>query len=95
MAWCYDATGNDIGSAHANPILDTRMCQVEFAGDKVTELTDNVIAESMYAQSDTDGNEYLTLDLLVAYYKDNKAISLIDQQASIRDRPVTHKMTAG
>ena len=32
-----------------NPILDTKMYQVEFAGGKVTDLTTNVSAESMYA----------------------------------------------
>ena len=51
--------------AHENPILDTRMYQVEFAGGKVPELTANVIAESMYVQWDADGNEHLLLDLLV------------------------------
>ena len=48
----------------------------------------------MYAQCDADGNEYLLLDLLVNYHKDNKAISLTEQQMSIWDRPVTQKTTA-
>ena len=42
--------------AHVNPIMDTRLYQVEFNGGEVTELTNNVIAESMYAQCDADGN---------------------------------------
>ena len=50
---------------------------------KVTELTINLIAESMYAQCDADGNDYLLIDLLVYYGKDNKMISLTDQQISI------------
>ena len=40
--------------ANTNPILDTGMYEVEFARDKVTE--------SIYAQCDVDGNEYLLLD---------------------------------
>ena len=40
-----DAIGNVMGRSH--PILDTRTYQVEFAGGKVTELTANVIAESI------------------------------------------------
>ena len=36
---------------------------IEFSGGKVTKLTTNVIAESMYAQSDADEKEYLLLDL--------------------------------
>ena len=51
--------------AHTSPILDIRTYQVEFAGGKVTELTANTIAESMYTQCDADGNKYLLLNLLL------------------------------
>ena len=44
------------------------------------ELITNVIAESMYAQCNADRNEYLLLDLLVDYKKDDKAIFLTEQQ---------------
>ena len=43
-----DVNGNVLGRFCTNPILDTSMYQVEFAGGKVTELTANIIAESMY-----------------------------------------------
>ena len=78
-----------------NPILDTRMYQAEFTRGKVTEFTANVIDKWMYAQCDTDGYEYLLLDLIVDYHKDNKAISLTEQQIGIWDRLVTHKTTVG
>ena len=89
----HDASGNVMGRAHTNPILDTRMCQVKFTGGKVTELITNIIAELMFAQSDADSNEYLLLDVLVDYHKDNKVISFTDQQTSIQGRPVTYKTT--
>ena len=41
------ARENMMDRAHANPIMDTRLYQVEFSGSEVTELTANVIAESM------------------------------------------------
>ena len=91
----HDASGNIMGAAQANPIMDTRLYQVEFIGFEVTELTANVIAESMYAQCDADKNEYLLLDVLVDYLKDNKAIFLTDQQITVWGRPVTQKTTAG
>ena len=84
-----------MGRAHTNPILDTRIYQFEFIGGKVTELTANVISESMYTQYDADGNEYLLLDALVDYLKDNKVIFLPEQQTSIQGRPITCKTTAG
>ena len=69
--------------------------RLSLLGGKVTELTTNVIAESMYAQCDADGNEYLLLDVLVDYNKDTKAIPLTDQHPSIWGRPVMCKTTAG
>ena len=47
VAWNYDANGNFMHKTHRNPILDSRMCQVEIARIEVTELTTNIIAESM------------------------------------------------
>ena len=70
--------------AHANPIFDTMMYQVEFAGGEVTELIANVFSESIYAQCGADGNEYLLFNLLIHHHKDNKAISLPDQQTSVQ-----------
>ena len=55
------------------------MYQVAFAGGKVAELTANVIAESIYAQCHTDENEYLLLDVLIDFHKDNKVISFAEQ----------------
>ena len=71
------------------------MHKVEFMSGEVKELTTNVISESMYAQCDSDGNEYLLLDELVDYWRGNKAISLTDQQITVWGKPVTHKTTAG
>ena len=90
----HDANENMMGRAHTNPILNTRMYQVEFLGGDVTELTTNVIAESLHAQCDAD-NEYLLLDVLVDYHKDNKEISLTEQQTHIWGRPITCKTIAG
>ena len=58
------------------------------------EVTANVITESMYVQCDVNGNEYLLLDVLLDYCKDDKAITLTDQQTSIQGREVTCKTTA-
>ena len=55
------------------------MYQVEFAWCKVIELTSNIIAESMCTQCDAYGNEYLLLDLLLYYCKDNKEISVAEK----------------
>ena len=56
VLWSCNASGNVMGRAHVNQILVPRIYQVDFVGGKVTELTANVIAESMYAQCDADRN---------------------------------------
>ena len=56
VAQSHNACGNVMVRAITNPILDTRMYQVELTADEVTELTINIIAESMYIQCDADRN---------------------------------------
>ena len=41
VARSHDASGNIMGRAHANPIMDTRLYEDNFAGFKVTKLTAN------------------------------------------------------
>ena len=94
VARSQGTNGTVMGRYHTTSILDSRMYQVEFAGGEVTELTANVIAESMYTQDSADKNEYLLLDVL-DYQKENKALSLTDQQITAWGRPVTCKTTAG
>ncbi len=52
-----NAEGNIIGRAHDNPILDSRIYDVEFADGEVTALTANAIGKAMYAQCNPDGNK--------------------------------------
>ena len=68
VAESRDANENVMGRAHTNPMLDTRMFQVEFVRGKVTELMLNIIAESMSAKCNADRNQYLLLDALVHYH---------------------------
>jgi hypothetical protein len=45
-----DRDGNPVGCANDNPILDTRSYIVNFNDGDRTELTANMIAESLYSQ---------------------------------------------
>ena len=68
---------------------------MEFGDGEVSELTANVIAGSMYASFDYIGNEYLLVDSLVDYRKNNNAMSLADQRSVLHGRPFMRKSTAG
>ena len=74
-----DADGNPMGRSDPNPILDTRVYEVKFDDGDVTALTANMIAQAMFAQCDSDGNQYMLLDQLVDHRKTKAAISVADQ----------------
>jgi hypothetical protein len=74
-----DIDGNPTGVANANPILDIRDYVVTFDDGDVTELTANLIAESMYTQCDPDGNQYVLLDLIIDHRRLDTATKLSDQ----------------
>ena len=49
----------------------------------------------MYASFDYIGNEYLLVDSLVDYRKNNNAMSLADQSSVLHGRPFMRNSTAG
>ena len=50
-----DHLGNPIGSSNPNPILDTRIYQLEFPDGRVEEYGMNLIVENLLSQVDQDG----------------------------------------
>ena len=52
-----DVEGNTIGRANSNPILDTWTYEVEFKYGSMSTYSENVIAESIYAQCDEEGQQ--------------------------------------
>ncbi len=60
-----DKYGNPIGLANANCILNTREYMFTFNDGDETVLDANLIAETMYAQCNPDGNQYVFLDSII------------------------------
>ncbi len=60
-----DQDGNPVGCANDNPILDTRSYIVNFDDGDQTELTANMIAESLFLQCDPKGKQYVLLEEIV------------------------------
>ena len=69
ILWKQDADGNLIGRSNQNPILDTCLMRWNFLGGEI-------IAESMYAQCDVNGNDYLLLEDFVNHSKYGSALSV-------------------
>ena len=50
-----DIDGNQIGSYHNNPIMDTSQYEVEYLNGELDILIANIIAENLLAQVDEEG----------------------------------------
>jgi hypothetical protein len=75
-----DWDGSPVGCANDNPILDTRSYIINFDDGDQTELTANMIAESLYSQCDPNGNQYVLLEEIVDHQRLPTAIRLSDQK---------------
>ena len=83
------------GTANQNPILDTRTYNVEFPDGTVNEYSANVIAENMWAQCDSEGNQHLLLDAIIDYREDGHAVKLADMYMVHDGRKHLRRMTKG
>ena len=59
------------------------------------EYTANVIAESMYAQCDTEGNQHLLLDAIIDHRKDGHAVEKADMYIQAGSNRQIRKTTKG
>ena len=58
-----DANRMPIGTADDNPLLDTRMYEVEYLDGECASLSANHIAENLFAQVDDEGNRQVLIDV--------------------------------
>ena len=75
-----DHEGNVIGRSNSNPIIDTREYEVKFEDGDVTELTANVISESIYAMCDENGDHVLLFDAIIDHRKNDNAMKRSEQK---------------
>lgn len=69
-----DGSGDKIGRAHSNPLFDTREFIVQFPDESRANYTVNQIAEAIYSQVDSEGNQFSILQEIIDHSKDNSAI---------------------
>ena len=79
-----DLNGNPIGKRNDNPILDTRMYDLQFPDGSVEQYTANIVAESMYSSIDDDGRMFSLLDAIIDHEKDGSAVR--KQDATITNK---------
>ena len=69
-----DANGIPIGTSNDNPILDTRLYEVEYLDGFRTSLTANAIAENLFSQIDDEGNRFVLLDSIMDHRVDGTQV---------------------
>ena len=82
------ADGTAIGSRNANPILDTRIFEVEFPDGYTDAFSTNIIAESLYANTDEHGNATGLLDEIIDHQVSSAAIPISKGFTGTDHKPV-------
>ena len=73
-----DANGLPIGLANENPILDTRMYEVQYLDGEKASLAANSIAENLFAQIDDDRNRQVLMDDIIGHRSNEHAVKQQD-----------------
>ena len=73
-----DANSSPIGLANENPILDTRMYEVQYLDGEKASLAANSIAENLFAQIDGDGNHQVLMDDIIGHRSNEHAVKQQD-----------------
>ena len=90
-----DFEGQPIGKADKNPILDTRVYNVEFSDGENAEVGANIIAECMYAHCDIEGNQNRLMDHVVNHRKDTKVVCKDNQHVTLNGKPTNRRPQEG
>ena len=86
-------SGELIGTANENPIMDTRIYEVDFGEGTYQDYTTNLIMENLYAQVDGEGKQFSILKGIVDAKADETAVKKahgwITMPNQLRRRKVT------
>lgn len=73
-----DSDGMLIGTENQNPILDTRVYNVDFGDGNYGEYSANLLIENINEQVDEDGHQYQTFKGFVDHRKSDEAVDKAD-----------------
>ena len=84
-----DANGIPIGTADDNPLLNTRIYEVEYLDGECASLSANHIAEKLFAQVEDDGNRQVLMKEIIDYRTNGQEVK--HQDAFIMTRTGTKR----
>jgi hypothetical protein len=74
-----NADGNFVGRKHQNPVLDSCVFIVELPDGEQRDITYNLLAEHLFSQVDSEGNQYHLFKEIIGHRKNKAAIEKSDQ----------------
>ena len=77
-----DSNGTPIGIYNSNPILNTRIFQVERPNRHIEEYVTNVIAESLLSNVDKERFDIGWIDEVVDHWKRDSALSTLESSVT-------------
>ena len=66
--------GIPVGKRHPNPLLDTRLYEVEYPDGSTDVVNTNLIAENLYSQIDKEGETYTVMVEILDHRRDDTAV---------------------
>jgi len=84
--------GHLVGKRHTNPLLDTRVYEVEFPDGRIEEFTANAIAANLYEMADEDGHFVRLIDSIIDHDISEEALkegTFVDSKGRVRNKMTT------
>jgi len=87
--------GNLIGRKHKIPTLDSRIYVCEFPDGETCDVSYNTIAEHIFSQCDSEGNQYQIFQEIVHHRRNRNAVDKADQMIHVGNKSHKKKTLAG
>lgn len=88
-----DEDGEPIGAYNSNPLLDTRMYEVEFIDGTMEAISANILAENILSQVDSEGHRQMLLDEIIDHRTTGEEVKKGDEFIITRSNTKRRLMT--
>jgi hypothetical protein len=85
--------GERIGTQNSNPLLDTRVYEIEFLDGTIEAVTANIIAKNLLSQVDSEGQRQLMLDEIIDHRTNGNEVPLLHGYSTSSNGKRRRKLT--
>ena len=88
-----DVEGRPIGTYNENPLLDSRVYEIEYVDGSLDNMSANIIAENLLSQVDEEGNRQMMIDEIIDHRVDATAIPITNGSYTTKNGLTRKKRT--